>query len=650
MEIGWNYQQKKGNAGLGGRPPRLKDLGEHSIETFVRELIQNSLDAKLEASKPVEIVIKLEEWKRSQIQGFFEIIGKKHLDLFSESHRQAITEVKPKMADGIKLIEGKKTKTFSLTIEEHNCIGLTGSVKGAEGKSNFSSLMRKTDDNEAKKELSNSGGTWGKGSSIFAYSSDLWMWFCYTALSEPNSEDDGQQQTTRFIGRGMLSPYYSKTDDIGYFGDCWFCKKNTDAFPLLNDDADLFAEVIGLSKRVRQPGTTFFIPFFNTFLENPTSESATHEFYSQVLRNWFVPIYNNELIVTIFEGEKEHYRLNRDFLGNVEQLKFKLEILKWYNENCPPSEKFIKETYELEVPALKEDYRTTKNQFSWEKEKVKADLVIRVIDPEEDIADDWGTMNKVMLTRNRGMLIDHHLPFDLTSIRTESILFGGLQSKSELNENKRRHLDLFLGYSENPAHNKWCQTNKDYNSCFLDFFEGRRPAPEWYIKKIFDEVYKSFKKLFDKEQAPETSKDICSIFKKFAHLRISGESNKLSSLFSLRTPSNTTNPTVDNDGRFIFKYLLKSTCNDGPISVTFKAYLNSWEGETDTEFDLLGVSDFKNIQLFDSAEKIISDGEKPSILLSTDEEKHIVIKTCKISGNPNFKNLDPLIKATAKLL
>jgi hypothetical protein len=180
MEKSWVYIDRNGNAGLPARPPRFKDLGEHSIEIFVRELIQNSLDARFKEDIPVTIKIKVEEWDNKDIRSFFNLIGEDHLRKFIESYDYAITDVKPKMLNGQKLISGEREKSFSLTIEEKNCIGLTGSVKGIDRRSNFNSLIRKIDDNEAKKELSNSGGTWGKGSSIFAYSSELWMWFCYT--------------------------------------------------------------------------------------------------------------------------------------------------------------------------------------------------------------------------------------------------------------------------------------------------------------------------------------------------------------------------------------------------------------------------------------------------------------------------------------
>lgn len=646
MKKSWVYVDRKGNAGLPTRPPRFKDLGEHSIEIFIRELIQNSLDARFDESKPVTIKIKVEDWDKTEIDNFFSLIGIDHLNRFSESFDKAITDVKPKMSNGHKLITGKKRESFGLIIEENNCIGLTGSVKGIDRKSNFSSLIRKVDDNEAKKELTNSGGTWGKGSSVFAYSSELWLWFCYTLLSEANNADTGIFQTKRFIGRGVLSPYYSIETDTGYFGDCWFCEEKSDAFPYVNEDADKYAELFGLDVRRTEPGCTFFIPFFNTFLETPEIKSVFNEFREQVLKNWYIPIFNETLIVILSNKKGESLRIDKSYLSSVEQLKFKLEILNWYKQDLPSDDKFIKETYEIEVPALKADYINKNNRYASEKNKIKIDLVIRKIHEDESLNDDWETCNKVALTRNRGMLITDHKPFDLKSINTESILFGGLLSRTEKDDEKKRHLDLFLAYSENPAHNKWCDKKQDYNSCFLDYFDGKRP--EVFIGKIFDKIFDSYKRLFDQEIQPETTKDICSVFKKIAKLKIAGNTHGGPSLFSLKTPADTTNPTIDSEGRFNYKYQIHSNTENSNIEISFKSSLDSLEGEVSGDFEILGIGDFKFLELLDDDYVILSSGENPKIYLSSQETKIIRIRTCKILGNKAFKNLEPLIKSTAK--
>ena len=57
MKQYWDYTKVKSNKGLTRKPPRFKDLGAHNIKSFVRELIQNCLDARFDESLPVEIRI-----------------------------------------------------------------------------------------------------------------------------------------------------------------------------------------------------------------------------------------------------------------------------------------------------------------------------------------------------------------------------------------------------------------------------------------------------------------------------------------------------------------------------------------------------------------------------------------------------------------
>ena len=86
MNNNWYYLDKLGNAGLPARPPRIKDLGQHSIEIFVRELIQNSLDARLSDESPVAVKFKIEEWNKNEINNFLELLGKEHFEKFSQSY------------------------------------------------------------------------------------------------------------------------------------------------------------------------------------------------------------------------------------------------------------------------------------------------------------------------------------------------------------------------------------------------------------------------------------------------------------------------------------------------------------------------------------------------------------------------------------
>lgn len=653
MKPYWDYTKINSNKSLSRKPPRLKDLGTHDIKTFVRELIQNCLDARFNASLPVEIKITIKEWGKNEIQNFLNLLGEDHIALLKKSYEVALPEVKVHMKDGYDIICGNRNRTFCLIVEEKNCIGLIGSEDGADESSHFNALLRQNDNNENKR-FSNSGGTWGKGSSIFTFISKMWTWFCYTKLSTPwiNKEDNVIHEK-RFMGRCMIAPFYDKPNNKSYQGDCWFCRPNTEAFPYLNSEADSFAELFELENR-NEPGCTFLIPILNPLGDNiessePDLQEVFSEFRIQVLQNWFIPIFNSQLKVSV-QIENKSIQIDKEYLEKkVPELKFKLAILKWYQEGCPPDKRFVNETIEVEVPALKKEYLDKETQFANEKERVKLDLVIRILTEDEEHGNKWETKNTVALTRNKGMIItnyDDSLKFfeNSTDFRIESILFAGLLSRGEMNLNKRRHLDLYLACSENPPHNNWATSDKVLS--YLEFFEGKRPDKT--VRDIFDRIYGAFKELFKEDRAQPTHKDICSIFKKLARLKIAGDETTGKALYYMRTPDAVNNPQiVDGLYNYEFKFI-HSESQPENVRIDFKSFIESLEGETNKDFDNLGIPEFENIELFDRSGNKIDSGKNPSILLGYGESLTVRIRTCNIDSNSRFKNLKPIIKTSGK--
>jgi len=645
----WYYQLQKGNAGQNKKPPRLKDLEDHSIKSLVREIIQNSLDVKIPSQKNITVKFKIGNWNKSEYEAFREKFTNKPFDFFSDSYKQAQEDAKIKMINGWDIIEGKNEKLFYLVIEESNCLGLTGSVNGYEGEkeapSNFNSLMRMIDDNEKKKENPNTGGTWGKGSSVFTFSSSLWMWFAYSELSEHwHDIEFGDTHKKRFMGRCAIAPFYQVSEKTTFLGEGWFCQKEEDVYPYINEVADEFACILGLKKRYHNPGTTFFIPFFNPFIDNSIS-GVVEEFKKQILQNWFIAIYENKLIIEI-EGADGIIRIDSEYIKHVPQLKYKLEILDWYYQKIPKPKNLFLETVSTTIPKLLPSLKRPSNTFAMVKHSANADLVIRLIDEDEDFRNDWHTENHIALARNKGMIINHYSPFETKEVRFESIFFTGLLTKSEQDENAKKHLDLFLAYSENPSHNKWCRLKEDYPICFLERFDSTARKPENIINNIFIDLGRIISQFIVKEKVVNSSEDICSIFKKLTQLKASGNEKSGPTLFFMRKISE---PFIDVNGRYVFTYRLLSNA-EAEIKVYFKAKINSLEGEREKEFSALGIGGFEDIDILDIDENIISTGSSPSLSMIPKENKIISLRTCRIDNIRAFKNVEPIIKATANLI
>lgn len=657
MKSNWYYRRQQGDAGLNRKPPRLKDLGEHSIRIFVREVLQNNLDAAQEG-KAVTVEIKLHEWKKKEVESFFQFVGSEHIELLKQSATDPDPSVAPYLKECIEIINGKKSTFFTVIVEEKNCIGLLGPVRETKKeKSHFDALMRKVENNEAKKETTNTGGTWGKGSSIFTYTSLLWTWFSYTKLSKPWYDVEKKiEHRKRFIGRSMLAPFFDSEKNESILGDGWFCDteklatEKIDAYPFINAEADAYAEKLGIPIRDKEVGTTFYIPFFRPLLESGSDEVnlsvLQKEFVEQILQNWFIPIYN-ELLTVVVSTDSESVMIDKGYLHNVDALKFKLQLLDWYEKDCPPDDvRFKKETILVEVPALKDDFVNERTMFAKERLAAKADLLVRVLNDDEDFANNWNTVNTVALCRNKGMIITNKEFIKNNSLRTECILFSGLMSKGETNIERRKHLDLFLAYSETPAHNKWCDHKDDYSECFLDRFKGLNPRPEYAINRLFNDIIGVFKKLLEDDTEQKENKDICAIFKKLAKLKKGGSDPNPKAIFYMRTIED----EIDSEGRYLFTRRIISATEENNIEVFFKSYIDSLEGDKDRDFEHLGIKEFSNIEILNSKNEIISEGSNPKIHLTPKEELIVKIRTCKIDKNPLFKNVEPFIKSYAKPL
>lgn len=656
MSNHWHYRKQEGDGGLNRKPPRFKDLGEHSVGIFVREVLQNSLDASING-KPISVEFKVKEWSKTQIDNFFKVIGQEHLELLKKAASNPDPSITPYLKENNKIINKKIAHAYSVIVEENNCIGLVGPLRGSDKeKSHFDALMRKVENNEAKKETTNTGGTWGKGSSIFTYTSNIWTWFAYSYLSEPwFDKHNNVEHFKRFMGRCMIAPFYDENNKKSYLGDAWFCdidkfKVDKIEYPFINETADKIALKLGLNLR-QEPGSTFFVPFFKPVLDDENEKYdlkyLTEQFIQETIKSWYIPIYN-QLLTVIISNDYESTLINKDYLKKVPELKFKLQLLEWYYNDCPLNKLFRYETIEIDIPALSNDFiKSDSNlQFAKNRQSVISDLIIRQLSDDEDFKDSWGTINKVALCRNKGMIVNNEAVIDNNEIRVESILLTGLMAKNELSMLKRQHADLFLAYSENPAHNVWCRKSEDYSQCFLERFEGKRPKPERSINELLDGVHRAFKKLIKEENQQKENKDICTLFKKLARLKSVGDESGGKTLFHLRKVAD----EIDENGQLIFTRKLISNTNEGPIEVVFKTFINSLEGEMDNNFDLLGIPEFNELEIFDENDELISQGTNPMINIEVEEEKTIKIKTCIIDKNPYFKNTEPNIKVAAKLI
>ncbi len=617
-----DYKVSHGTAGNSDIPPRYEDLPSHNIEVFQSENIQNILDAKSKQHNCVEIQYIIEKLSPQGISTYKNLLGKEYFERLVESFKKCGSQDIADQVAKVKLALKNEDKWYSLTIIEKNTIGLQGDETGQEPGSNYNALMRHS--NRSEKE-GISGGTFGKGSSVYTYCSGLWLWFAYSVL-----EKKWNDTKVRFIGRGMVAPYIDFDGNKSYDGPLWYSRKETEkdyvggypqqGLPFINNLAHEEAKKFNISQRLdNDPGTTYLIPVFwpDGIGEKDISEELLiRDLKNEILKRWFIPIYNGILKCSISSTTGNfNQSIEKEDLKLIPELTHKLDILDWYyNENSTSKKGFHVGKIEIKSPILKKDQQIkikTKYGKSIGSKQTKAilDLIVKELPEEENSftgftdEDGTGTTCRVALTRNKGMIVNHY-PYDpkiyqdLVSSsngkKFEAILFAGKMCQVAQNEESIDHLELFLSYAENPAHNEWINQKQNLHRCNLKRFdENQIPFPTNRINSIFTKIFSLISEFFPKDDIPPAKKDICSFWKKLYRLPFAGDTSTGIQNFSYEIISE----GYDSGGHYSWKFNFYSRIRDNSIELTFVPYLNSLKGDIDSinDFDLLGISEYINL-------------------------------------------------------
>lgn len=669
-----DYKISPGTAGNSDIPQRFDDLPSHNIEVFQSENIQNILDAKSAMKNFVEIHYEITKLDNTKVVNLKQLLGRIFFDKLMNSFDKCEAQDIEAQVERVKLAMKNEDKWYALTITEKNTTGLLGDETGEEKGSNYHALMRHT--NKSEKE-GVSGGTFGKGSSVYTYSSGLWIWFAYSVL-----EIAWNDSKVRFIGRGMIAPFIDRKGNQSFDGPLWYARPENESeyinmhpqqgLPYVNEAAHEEAEKFGLSKREEnEPGTTYLIPVFwpdGISAEEMSSDTILMHLKREIIKRWFVPIYNNQLKCYIKITNKDSkVSIEKKDLDTIPELQHKLEILEWYNDGADESDKrFKRENIEVKLPLLTESQQIKVAEIYGRKighrsNKVRLDLVVRVL-AEDDASfngfsdeEGIGTVNRVALVRNKGMIVNHypyHSKYKQDFItagerKFEAVLFAGKMCRILHTEEEINQLEMFLSFAENPAHNEWIHSAMDLNRCNLKRFEERpTPYPVSRISAIFNRIYGIIAEFFPKDDKPPVKKEICSFWKKLYKLPSVGDRGGGEAGFSYETLQE----GFDNEGRYSWKLKLTSLNSEKKVKLAFDHYLNSLEGpiKKSEEFFNLGVPEFEELHISENGETVEEVVLEYNNVIQAGIPREIEIKTCKITGNHMFKNMDPVLEIKDK--
>jgi ribosomal protein S8E len=487
----WEFYPR-GEAGDANAAPHSRIIieGDHTIspfEIFVREILQNSLDAAL-PDKGVKVQIKIRKINQpGPRQNFLDAIGWSALkDRVAAANKiRQIREEPPEFGDPVAL---EKTSLNVLEISETGTIGLVGreavknelEEKRLPGEQPKAYIALARDDARREKQGLGSGGTYGLGKAVLWAASNVQTVLFFSRLSEP-----WEGTTHRAAAQARLGPHFFNGKmyrGLGYGGD----RKDGWCRPVRNEKAQSFATKVGIDRR-DQPsdaGITILIPFWRQpDCADGDDEVHAHALFARYAARYFWPaIIDGRLEVTT---ESENGKM--DTAAN--HLSFYQPFIELYQRVRKD------ESGDHDAKPEKISVTVPKGPPPRKDPEAKTFVVAAMYNvvKDEEVREDFKC--KVACIRGQGMVVGYAKMTGNTLVRPfVGLALGG--RASDVTNGERG--DVLLGFSEFVTHTKW-----DERSASFRYWQEARPPVRELLKKLRDYFERN-----SRIQQPETTDDL----------------------------------------------------------------------------------------------------------------------------------------------
>lgn len=463
LKCKWNFPDMPENGSLvGPNEPMSENFKKTPYASIVREAIQNSLDERLDKTKPLEMEFSIKSLSLDRFQNFSEIfhhlVGcKQFSDKASETYSPMVEYLK-------RVLESNTKQLYYIQVSDYNANGMPFNESNPyDTKSPFVAFVRSA--GLSTKNSANAGGSFGFGKAAYFYLSPIRTILVSTLTKDNKYFFEGVSSLCSHEYNGV------KKMHIGYYdSNNGFPITDFNAIPRRFRRIDIEGNPIG-------PGTDIFIMGLRYDYSMPIEE-AIQNIYTEmtlaVLRNFWMAIFEGMLSVKIGESI-----INRETLLSV--------MTKYFAENPDDSSKRITEYNPL--PYL----QMVINAEQSEKNHKKYILEAGDADPE----------SKCILYLHKKKTANDRVLF----MRSPRMLV-----KAETRRNRRGYYGLFvctggfwdtlLRSIENPAHNEWDKDNYDG-----DKTTAKQIAK--YLEQIFVFVREKVDELFASSNLSEdTIKDL----------------------------------------------------------------------------------------------------------------------------------------------
>lgn len=413
------------------------------VDSFVREAIQNSMDAKKENANLVRI-------------SFF--IGRTKNDVHEFLFNRLTAHLN---ASGINVAESiGQTGTSFLAIEDFGTTGLGGPLNTGDVGSQNGDFYNFWWADGSMRKGGKSGGRWGLGKYTFFVSSDIKSFWGLTVREENPKKV--------LMGRSLLKPHQIGSTLYNLDG---FYAGSSDFEPI-TDDINIrhFEELFSLSRQ-SETGLSLVIPL-------PIKEIDTDGIIGAVLDHYLYPVVTRKIIVEIsekdFTGTVKKNTISQDSITDLLNQKSRAEpdkfnrylnIAKLFRNisNFPLDCKLKIEN--SDEPTLNEESfgeSLDKIREKFDSLSAKNTIKLRVpISIEENTGTITGTHYDVILSK-----IDENKKTEVFCLRAGILVIDAIKLSAGpmtvvlLAEEEM--ITQFLGDAENPAHKEWSSSSERF--------------------------------------------------------------------------------------------------------------------------------------------------------------------------------------------
>ncbi len=439
------------------------------VDTFVREVLQNALDAAVRPGRRVDVTFRLVRLTGDDLADYLDALRWAELG----KHLTASTRNKQKLGallrDGLDHLE-QTGELLLLAVQDANTTGLPGAEKG-EGK--FAALCRNNLDSN-KDDSATKGGAFGLGKGVLWRASRFATVLFCSDLHRP-SEDQGDGRL-RLIGRSDL-PWHELPDGRGFAGPGWFGasspKHANDAVSFWGQEdlaARLYLDRVRSDGKPAGSGTSACVVGFHDPSSDetrPSLQGLTDQISRAAAAHFFPAISADLLAVSAeaFEGRAAYRSQTPEYRNgaNVEERRREfVDALAAFQEDDvrQPSEAsaaspgdVVAARVKLHVPAAKAGTPGAKQPGGDREHEHEAVLLVRFAAEDDDSA----TMNRVAMFRGPGMVVKEQ---SLRGVCLGARPFHGLLlcGKFHAQDAAAEAADEFLRTAEPPSHDQWTKT------------------------------------------------------------------------------------------------------------------------------------------------------------------------------------------------